>query len=276
MPEEGECILKTIQPIRKVQWRFVLFIICNIPLVGFLWLFSYWYIEFERWFYYAYCDFVDATHFYVLNYDEAYTIVEKHVGNINHNDMRREECVYFINRFMKYYYSKDLNAFRAITFDFTPRITGVINEKSAIIGYEDETVQHLRDCFGKCVMELPRPSCIVLFVREVLQPFYLFIVYSVILWYIEMYNYYASIILFTSIVSVAINLYQVMDLNKKIYEMAYYTRDMHALRGREVRHMDSSEFVPGDIVFIKQSIKLPFDGVLLGGSVLMNESALTG
>lgn len=125
-------------------------------------------------------------------------------------------------------------------------------------------------------MELPRPSCMVLFVREVLQPFYLFIVYSVILWYIEEYIYYASIILFTSIVSVGINLYQVMDLNKKIYEMAFYTVPMYVLRGREVKHCDSSEFVPGDIVFIKESIKLPFDGVLLGGSVLMNESALTG
>ena len=125
-------------------------------------------------------------------------------------------------------------------------------------------------------MELPRPSCLVLFVREVLQPFYFFIVYSVILWYYEKYYYYASIILFTSVVSVGINLYQVMELNKKIYEMAFYAKPMHVLRGKQVQEIDSSLFVPGDIVFIKQSIKLPFDGILLGGSVLMNESALTG
>jgi len=53
------------------------------------------------------------------------------------------------------------------------------------------------------------------------------------------------------VVSIGINLYQVMDLNKKIYEMAYYTKTMHVLRGREVCEADSSEFVPGDIVFIK-------------------------
>lgn len=102
--EEGECLLKTIQPIRKVMWKFVLFIICCVLTVGFLWLFAYWYIEFERWFYYNYCAFDEATHFYVLNYDEVYTIVEKQHGQIFHSDNHRDECIYFVNRFMKYAY----------------------------------------------------------------------------------------------------------------------------------------------------------------------------
>jgi P-type E1-E2 ATPase len=51
---------------------------------------------------------------------------------------------------------------------------------------------------------------------------------------------------------------------------------MDVLRGRDVLKVSSIELVPGDLVFIRKSIKLPFDGVLLGGSVLMNESALTG
>jgi hypothetical protein len=79
-------------------------------------------------------------------------------------------------------------------------------------------------------MELPRPSCAILAVREVLQPFYIFILYSVILWYCELYIYYASIILATSLTSIGINLYQVTQLNNKIYEMAYYTTPMLVLR----------------------------------------------
>lgn len=61
-----------------------------------------------------------------------------------------------------------------------------------------------------------------------------------------------------------------MDLNAKIYEMAYYTTPMKVLRGKEVIDCSSIDLVPGDIAFLKKSIKLPFDGVLLGGSVLMN------
>jgi P-type E1-E2 ATPase len=58
--------------------------------------------------------------------------------------------------------------------------------------------------------------------------------------------------------------------------MAFYTTPMQVLRNKDVLEVSSIDLVPGDIVFIKKSIKLPFDGVLLGGSVLMNESALTG
>ena len=58
--------------------------------------------------------------------------------------------------------------------------------------------------------------------------------------------------------------------------MAYYTTPMHVLRGNNIMELSSIELVPGDIAFLKKAIKLPFDGVLLGGSVLINESALTG
>ena len=40
--------------------------------------------------------------------------------------------------------------------------------------------------------------------------------------------------------------------------------------------LSSDEIVPGDIVFINQPMKIPFDGFLLGGELLVNESALTG
>ena len=65
-------------------------------------------------------------------------------------------------------------------------------------------------------------------------------------------------------------------MNKKIFEMAYYEVRIEGLRDGRVISMSSVDVVPGDVVFIKNSIKLPFDGILLGGSVLMNECALTG
>ncbi len=34
--------------------------------------------------------------------------------------------------------------------------------------------------------------------------------------------------------------------------------------------------VPGDIVFLKDPIKIPFEGIILEGSALINECALTG
>jgi Cd2+/Zn2+-exporting ATPase len=40
--------------------------------------------------------------------------------------------------------------------------------------------------------------------------------------------------------------------------------------------VSSIDLVPGDIVFLKDPIKLPFEGVIIEGSALINECALTG
>lgn len=72
--------MKSIRPLRLVGWKYVLHIIYNILLVGFPALFCYWYIELERWLLYDFCDMADATHFYILNYDDAHTIVKKEEG----------------------------------------------------------------------------------------------------------------------------------------------------------------------------------------------------
>ncbi len=58
--------------------------------------------------------------------------------------------------------------------------------------------------------------------------------------------------------------------------MAYYEVDLHVLRGYNVIKISSKDVIPSDIVFLKDPIKIPFDAVVLEGSALLNESALTG
>ena len=41
-------------------------------------------------------------------------------------------------------------------------------------------------------------------------------------------------------------------------------------------NLSSKDVVPGDIVFFKKAMKIPFDCILVEGSCLVNESALTG
>ncbi len=48
------------------------------------------------------------------------------------------------------------------------------------------------------------------------------------------------------------------------------------LREGKVESISSIDVVPGDIVFLKDAIKIPFEGVILEGSALINECALTG
>ena len=67
-----------------------------------------------------------------------------------------------------------------------------------------------------------------------------------------------------------------MRVNKKIFDMAFIEMKIHVLREGRVLEVSSVDIVPGDIAFVKNSMKLPFDSLLLGGSILVNECALTG
>ena len=58
--------------------------------------------------------------------------------------------------------------------------------------------------------------------------------------------------------------------------MAIYEVNVNVLREGKVQAISSLSVVPGDIVFLKDPIKIPFEGIILEGSALINECALTG
>lgn len=115
------------------------------------------------------------------------------------------------------------------------------------------------------VLSLP-----ALFAREIFQPFFVMIIFTVLVWIAERYYLMCVVVLVTLVVGVSINLYDTFLTNKKIHELAYYEVELEALREGKVRRMASREIVPGDIVFFKQEMKVPFDCVLLEGSCLVN------
>lgn len=125
-------------------------------------------------------------------------------------------------------------------------------------------------------MEIERPSLPVLLFREVVRPLYFFIIFTLCVWAFEAYYYYCLVILVTSILGIVINLYQTYNMNNKIYSMAYYETEVNVLREGSVVKTSSKDLVPSDIVFLKDPIKIPFDAIILEGSALLNECALTG
>ena len=97
-----------------------------------------------------------------------------------------------------------------------------------------------------------------------------------IAWGIDDYRIYCAVIFVTTLIGIVINLYETYQTNKKIHEMAYYETEINVLREDTVLKMSSKDVVPGDIIFFKKAMKIPFDCILLEGSCLINECALTG
>lgn len=52
--------------------------------------------------------------------------------------------------------------------------------------------------------------------------------------------------------------------------MAYFDIPINVLRDDQVVNISSVDVVPGDIVFLKNAIKLPFEGIIMEGSALIN------
>ncbi len=107
-------------------------------------------------------------------------------------------------------------------------------------------------------MIIEKPSPFVFLIKDILRPLYLFLYLNVAVWIYQAYYYYSGVILGSLIIAVIINLVQTVQLNNKIYQMAYYSISVNVLREGKVTEVSSLDIVPGDIAFLKNPIKVPF------------------
>ena len=138
----------------------------------------------------------------------------------------------------------------------------------------------MKRIYGPCQLEVPRKSIPALLVDEVLNPFYIFQVFSVILWFWDGYQKYAMCILVISIASVIENLYETISNINTIRAMASYECEVEVKRTSitqiNSKKISSGQLVPGDVIVVPDNCLMPCDLVLLTGSCIVNESMLTG
>uniref|UniRef100_A0A8D3DI75 P-type ATPase A domain-containing protein n=1 Tax=Scophthalmus maximus TaxID=52904 RepID=A0A8D3DI75_SCOMX len=131
--------------------------------------------------------------------------------------------------------------------------------------------EHVRLFFGVNEIAVKVPSVFKLLIKEVLNPFYIFQLFSVILWSADEYYYYAVAIVFMSVISTATSVYTI----KKV--RLYYTRPIYHTCCPYIEEIYSTDLVPGDVMVIPSNgTIMPCDAVLVSGTCIVNESMLTG
>lgn len=96
---------------------------------------------------------------------------------------------------------------------------------------------------------MPKKSVFGVLISEVLNPFYIFQVFSVVLWMWDNYYYYASCILIISTASVILSLVDTIGNQNEIRKMARYQCPVKIMqRDQSLRPTDSTEIVPGDVI----------------------------
>ncbi|XP_032377687.1 polyamine-transporting ATPase 13A2 [Etheostoma spectabile] len=132
--------------------------------------------------------------------------------------------------------------------------------------------------YGPNLIDVQVKSYVKLLFEEVLNPFYMFQVFSITLWIVDNYYYYAICIFIISILSISISLHEIREQSVTLRNMARLITNVTIRRNSGVEEIVSSEeLAPGDCLIIPQEgLLLPCDAALLAGECLVNESMLTG
>uniref|UniRef100_A0A0B7AE23 Cation-transporting ATPase n=1 Tax=Arion vulgaris TaxID=1028688 RepID=A0A0B7AE23_9EUPU len=133
--------------------------------------------------------------------------------------------------------------------------------------------------YGPNTMDIEVLSYWSLFIGEVLNPFYIFQIASIILWAIDYYYYYAGCIFFISALSIGISLREIRRQRVTLKNMVSTAESTIKVSTDEQVFVEKHdhELVPGDLIAIPANgCVMTCDAVLTAGTCIVNESMLTG
>ena len=142
-------------------------------------------------------------------------------------------------------------------------------------GLSSEAASSRLALHGGNELSITVPSVPSLLIHEVLHPFFVFQLFSLVLWCFELYFYFAACIFFIAAVSIATT---VLETRRRLFalaDLARFSTSVLALRDEKWLTLPSSALVPGDVLQLSTGV-LPCDVALLSGSCVVNESMLTG
>ncbi|XP_015781531.1 probable cation-transporting ATPase 13A3 isoform X2 [Tetranychus urticae] len=141
----------------------------------------------------------------------------------------------------------------------------------------EEQSKRLR-LFGPNAIVVEVQSILQVFFNEVLEPFYVFQIYSILLWCFDNYYYYASCILLMSALSLGSSLIQIRRNQRQLRDTVQGVDAVTVCRGSdETEEIESSDLVPGDVIILPPyGCIMQCDAVLISGNAIVNESVLTG
>ncbi|XP_029433723.1 cation-transporting ATPase 13A2 isoform X2 [Rhinatrema bivittatum] len=146
------------------------------------------------------------------------------------------------------------------------------------LGLSQQDQNAKRKIYGPNLIDVPVKSYLRLLVDEVLNPFYIFQVFSIVLWMCDGYYYYAGCIFLISAISIGLSLYETRKQSVTLRNMVKMTVSVKVRRVTGEEDMvNSVDLVPGDcIVLPPDGFLLACDAALLTGECMVNESMLTG
>ncbi|EEC19003.1 cation-transporting ATPase fly, putative, partial [Ixodes scapularis] len=186
-----------------------------------------------------------------------------------------ESLVFFENKKVRYLWDHDLKVFTRLRgFDRNVPCSYFHQQKG--ISLQEQLVR--RVLFGDNVISVQIQSVFRILFHEVLEPFYVFQVFSMAIWFSDNYYYYASCIIAMSALSLVSGVYQIRLNQKALSSTVHATDVVMVKRSKGVyENVPSEHLVPGDVMVVpRNGCVMQCDAVLTAGNCIVNESMLTG
>ncbi|ORZ37164.1 hypothetical protein BCR44DRAFT_1431579 [Catenaria anguillulae PL171] len=140
------------------------------------------------------------------------------------------------------------------------------------------TIAERKQAFGENSVVIAEPSTLHLILFEVISPFTVFQVFSLIIWSVNDYYWYAMAVFLITVISAIMTLRQTKQNIHRLRELGQHASTVRVLREHKWITLPSESLVPGDLVAINHAVtpELPCDVLLLSGDAVADESMLTG
>uniref|UniRef100_A0A1Y1K7X3 Cation-transporting ATPase n=1 Tax=Photinus pyralis TaxID=7054 RepID=A0A1Y1K7X3_PHOPY len=145
-------------------------------------------------------------------------------------------------------------------------------------GYSEDERNLRLATYGENDINVPLDTILSLFFLEALTPFYFFQVFSLIVWFLDEYYYYAVAIIIMSVVGIATSVLQTRK-NQQSLKNTIASCETVSVRANDGAYHQilSHRLVPGDVIEIPSGgCVMQCDAVLVNGNCTVNESMLTG
>ncbi|XP_018016585.1 polyamine-transporting ATPase 13A3 isoform X2 [Hyalella azteca] len=183
---------------------------------------------------------------------------------------------FFVNKKIKYVWDNSAQMFiRLRSYESTQSLQGIYNNRHGLIS---EEVDRRKKLFGENLIKIEVLSIPQLLWQQIKNPFYVFQVYTIILWCLQFYYIYAICIGMLSVLSIASSVWETRRQSSILREAMTSQCEMTVIRrnGTGPTVMSSRELVPGDTVILLDGMALEVDVALIDGAAVVNEAILTG
>ena len=266
---DEEANITSLTPMKLHTMKNWLFWLIVVLTCGIFYLICYWWPNIRLKFAYVSCSVGESSHLLVVSkYYQDFT----RTGRLKSRS--KGTLTVFHYQQLPYFFNGD--SFEPLVFDCNLSFKQLIDTYGK--GLSDaEKIEETRTLFGLCLILVPIQPLFKMILSEVFNPFYIFQLYSVLLWFIAeaYYGYSASIVVIT-IISLTSSISTTRRGQIALHNLAKKTCKVKVFRKGNPDSIESVDLVPGDLVEIDSQMELPCDLVLISGGCIVEEGMLTG